>query len=121
MYISKDVTPAVARRREVEIKIIKATVKALLAAGFSLSIYDGDEDVLQNNGKGSTNVKAIHDALYNTDEDYLNVWSNGGQHIGWVRFVYGNDGWDVISDYTVNLEPFIGEGTAVDTLIQKYS
>ncbi len=25
--------------------------------------------------------------------------------IGWVRFIYGNDGWDVISDYTTNLEP----------------
>lgn len=24
--------------------------------------------------------------------------------IGWVRFVYGNDGHDVISDYTTNLE-----------------
>jgi hypothetical protein len=24
---------------------------------------------------------------------------------GWVRFVYGNDGWDVVSDYTTNLEP----------------
>ena len=35
--------------------------------------------------------------------------------------VYGNDGWDVICDNTVNLEPWIGEGTAVDNLIQKYS
>lgn len=33
--------------------------------------------------------------------------------------MYGNDGWDVISDYTVSLEPYIGEGTAVQKLIDK--
>jgi hypothetical protein len=27
---------------------------------------------------------------------------------GWVLFIYGNDGWDVISDYTCNLEPIMG-------------
>lgn len=116
MYIAKDVTPAVKRRRAVEIKIIKATVKALLAARFSLSVFDGEED-----SPISTSTKTIYDALYNTDEDYLNVFLKDGKAYGWVRFVYGNDGYDVINDYTVNLEPFIGEGTAVDKLIEKHS
>jgi hypothetical protein len=115
LYISKDVTPAVARRREVEIKIIKATVKALLAAGFTLSVFDGEEEHPR-----SRNTKALYDNLYNTDDDVLYV-HEGGKRFGWVRFVYGNDGWDVINDYTVNLEPWIGEGTAVDKLIEKYS
>ena len=25
----------------------------------------------------------------------------------WVWFVYGNDGWDVVCDYTINLESII--------------
>lgn len=120
MYISKDVTPAVARRRAVEIEIIKATVEALLAAGFQLSVFDGEDT-----SPISTDPKVIHDALYNTDEDYLHVFQKTDEHhlgnFGWVRFVYGNDGWDVINDYTVNLEPFIGEGTEVQKLIDKHS
>lgn len=27
-----------------------------------------------------------------------------GKRIGWVRMIYGNDGWDVMADYTTNLE-----------------
>ena len=77
MYISPNVTPAVARRREVEIKIIRATVKALLAGGFTLSVFDGDENHLIENDGGSTNPAAIYDKLYETDEDYLNAWKDG--------------------------------------------
>ena len=121
MYINKDVTPAVARRREVELTIIKATVKALLADGYSLGVNDGEELVLHH----STDTKAIYDALYNTDEDYLFVYVKGGDTKDkrpdyWVRFVYGNDGWDVINDYSVHLESSIGEGTRVQELIDKY-
>lgn len=65
MYISKDVTLAVKRRRAVEIEIIKATVKALLAAGFSLSVYDGEKESLP-----TTSPKVIHADLYNTKEDF---------------------------------------------------
>ena len=40
-----------------------------------------------------------------TDDDYLFVYKAGqSERFGWVRFVYGNDGYDVISDYTINLE-----------------
>lgn len=126
MYFSPDSPPAVKRRQAVEVEIIKATVKALLAAGFSLSVFDGEEDHLiepppsAEIQHGSTDTKAIYKALYETDEDYLNAWKDG-EIFGWVRFVYGNDGWDVISDYTVNLEPWIGEGTDVDKLIEKHS
>jgi hypothetical protein len=26
---------------------------------------------------------------------------------GWVRFIYGNDGWDVMNDYSTVLEPYL--------------
>jgi hypothetical protein len=35
--------------------------------------------------------------------------------------VYGNDGWDVLSDYSVNLEKFIGDGTPVQKVVDKYA
>jgi hypothetical protein len=44
-----------------------------------------------------------------TDDDRLFVYKVDGPKgrrdwFGWVFFVYGNDGYDVISDYTTNLE-----------------
>jgi hypothetical protein len=125
MYVSPNRTPEVKRRQDVEIRILKATVKALLDAGFTLSVFDGEEDLLLHRTGpetpvvgGSKDTKTIYNALYNTDEDYLNAWK-GGHIFGWVRFVYGNDGWDVICDYTTNLEPYIGEGSAVESLIDE--
>lgn len=121
MYISPNRSPEVARRQNVELAILRATVNALLKNGFTLSVFDGEEDLLiKGESEGSKDKKAIFDALFNTDEDYLNAWKDG-RIFGWVRFVYGNDGWDVISDYTTNLEPYIGEGTAVQKLIDKNS
>ena len=40
----------------------------------------------------------------------------------WVRFVYGNDGWDVLCDYSsvTDLDPYLGTGTKVGKLIDKY-
>ena len=110
-------TYAIRQRQKIEQTIARAVVDALLAAGFALGVYDGEDIVIYH----STSKAAILKALFDTDEDYLYVYEGTDLHRGWVRFVYGNDGWDVISDYTVNLEQWIGEGTAVDKLIEKYS
>lgn len=109
MYIPKDVTPAIRKRIAIEARIVKATVRSLLAAGYSLSVDDGGEEYAIKN---STSFKAIMDALLNTDEDRL-IAAKDGKRLGWVFFVYGNDGWDVINDYSIGLEP---ELTAVNQL-----
>jgi hypothetical protein len=104
MYISKDAAPAIKRRHEVEVKIVKKTVADLIAAGYLLNVNDGGDELVLK--EPSTDVKALHDALINTDEDFLLVYKAGEKkRFGWVRFVYGNDGWDVINDYTTNLDP----------------
>ncbi len=113
---------SVKMRQLVEREIAMATVKALLAGGFSLGVNDGEDLTLHH----SRSTRAIEKALFTTDEDWLLVYTKGATKEDarpdyWVRFVYGNDGWDVISDYTVYLEPWIGEGTAVQKLIDKYS
>jgi hypothetical protein len=120
MYRNPDVTPAVRKRQAVEARIVKATVRTLLAAGFKLSVDDGGDELAITD---STNYSAIIDALMNTDEDYLLIREESVQPkrlIGWVRFVYGNDGWDVIADYSITLESYIGEGTKVQKLVDKY-
>jgi hypothetical protein len=94
--------PSVKRRVAVEQKIARYAVKHLIEAGFALSVFDGEEVTV----KRSTDVVAICNAMATTDEDYLWVHRAGEkQRCGWLFFVYGNDGYDVISDYTTNLDP----------------
>jgi len=124
-------TAGVRRRQQVEQKIARAVVDTLLAADFALGVYNGEEVVIHH----SRDRAAILAALFDTDEDYLNVYTKGPQQKWeevdttddspdhWVRFVYGNDGWDVISDYcsAALLDQYIGEGTAVDKLVESFS
>ena len=118
---------SVKMRQEVERKIADAAVKSLLAAGFVISVDNGgDEYELAH----STDKDAILKAMFLADEDRLFVEPSStvkgtrrgnSPWFGWVYFVYGNDGWDVISDYTINLEKFIGEGTEAWKISEHYS
>jgi hypothetical protein len=95
-------SPAIARRIGVEQKIARHTVKTLLDAGFNISVFDSEEITLRH----STDAVTICNAMNTTDEDKLLVYRAGErERFGWVYFVYGNDGCDVISDYTTNLDP----------------
>ena len=112
---------SVKMRQEVERKIATAAVKALLKAGYAISIDNGgDEYELAH----STSEKAIVKNMFQTDDEHLyvelaNCKKNGA--IGWVYFVYGNDGWDVISDYTVNLEKYVGDGSEAYKISEYYA
>ncbi len=99
----------------IEDQIIKATIKALLDAGYMLSVNDGEVTTVIK----SVDKAAIFEAMKTTDEDYLLVHARatGWRRIGWVRFIYGNGETDVINDYTVNLEPIMVKITA---LIDEY-
>lgn len=87
-------------RQHVEREIAAAAIKGLLDAGHRVTVYNGEEDVLTD----SRDSAAILSAMFTTDEDWLQVDVEGGRPGGWVRFIYGNDGWDVINDYSTNLE-----------------
>ena len=87
-------------RQRIERQIARETIKQLLALGYWLGVWDGEETVLTR----CTSAPKVLKAMFTTDEDYLLV-GNGTAQIGWVRFIYGNDGYDVVNDYTTNLEP----------------
>jgi hypothetical protein len=96
---------SVKMRQEVERKIAAALIDSALKAGYTITVNDGEEDVL----KRSASADAILKAMFTTDEDRLYLHAqNAKATFGWVLFIYGNDGWDVISDYTTNLEPIMG-------------
>lgn len=100
----------VEQRQAVERKIVVQAVNDLLKAGFYLEVNDGDEDVTEK----TMDQAVILDAMFSTDEDIIFVyWPGRLLNAGWIRFIYGNDGPDVINDYTVNLEEHLADTLAL--------
>lgn len=112
--MSTPISKAVQKRQAIEKRIAVAAIDQLLSAGFSLGVYDGEEITIHH----SKDKKAIVNALFTTDDDRLFVYfddtnPSDTRPNAWVYLVYGNDGWDVISDYTVNLEAHLTEAIAL--------
>jgi hypothetical protein len=112
---------SVKMRQLVEREIATQIVKDLLKAGYSLGVNDGEETTIHH----SKDAARIMASMFTTDEDYVLVYVKGDDKKDirpqyWARLIYGNDGWDVLSDYSQHLEPVIGKGTATEKLQDKY-
>ena len=94
------IDPSVTRRQKIESRIASRAVSALLAAGYSLAVCQGDED----EQPASRYKRDIMKLLGECDEDRIMVYTDF-KLAGWVHLVYGNDGNDVIANYSCNLEP----------------
>jgi hypothetical protein len=117
MYRINTQDKTIARRQRVERSIVRRVVTDALVAGFVLDVYDGGEAPA---ARGVTKVRQAMLALLNTDEDYLMLRradSNEGR--GWVHFVYGNDGWDVINDYSISIEPALAGAEALANRLEE--
>lgn len=102
--------------QKMERAIIAAAIKGLLEANYKISVFDGEETVLT----ATSDSAAILGALFATDEELLIVHSDSNGKpfpFGSVQLIYGNDGYDVIADYTTNLEAAL---TAAIKLGEKY-
>jgi hypothetical protein len=87
-------------RIEVEGKVARKLVQAMIAAGCSVSVHDSMEIVVDR----SKSLMEIMAALFSTDDDRLFAYDAAGKKLGWAWLVYGNDGYDVISDYSCAIE-----------------
>lgn len=96
-----------ARWRRKETLVLKRLIRAALRAGCVVSVNDGEEWTL----KRSDDAKAIFGALRSTDGDMIRLrGARSGETVGNIWLVYGNDGWDVVADYTDN--------EAMETILQ---
>lgn len=89
------------KRIENEKRIVRAAAEGLHAAGYLVGVDygDGGGEELPTHAAWST----LEADLFQADEEWLVAYRDGAAK-GWVRLVYGNDGPDVICDYTTNLE-----------------
>jgi hypothetical protein len=84
--------------------VARRLIKAALAAGYTISVYDGEETTV----KRSSKLKAITDALATTGEDTLQLYAaDPSKTVGWhgagsFYLIWGNadDGSELIADHT---------------------
>jgi hypothetical protein len=98
--ISEYASASVRPRIMVERAIARAVVDAALASDYGENGGDADDYV-------GNDRKKILGAMFATDDEKLNIYRGeyaGKVYAGFVHFVYGNDGWDVISNYSLKLE-----------------
>lgn len=98
--------PSVRARARIELRIVRTTIRALSKAGYESRVWDGEATT-----RGTE--RALIDAAFAVDDAYLIAYRPpvsehlGWTRVGWVRFVFGNDGWDVICDYSSSLESIV--------------
>lgn len=106
------------RRRKIrarialEKRIVNRVIKTFLKDGCAITLSYGD---CENPVVKSTKFSEFREHLMACDEEWLIVYKNG-KRIGFVYFVYGNDGYDVICDYQSSLEAYMSE---VDKYVNK--
>ncbi len=89
----------VERLIEIERAIIERLVSdALFFEGYSVSHSDGEAITVSR----SRDIAPIMAQLHACDEEGLFFYDEDGGRVGAVSLVYGNGGYDVIADYTVN-------------------
>jgi hypothetical protein len=81
----------------IERKIINRLLRAALDAGYSVSVFDGEETTLRN----SKRIVQIQAALATTGEDLLTITGRSGEMLGKIFLVYNGDE-DVINDHSAN-------------------
>jgi hypothetical protein len=93
----------VQERQAIERRIIAQLIDTALAAGYLVSVFDGEEWAI----RFCSNKDAIMKEMFATDEESLSFYSaekvEGKRRcMGVVYLVYGNDGYDVICDHSDN-------------------
>lgn len=108
------VDAAVRDRIVIERAVVRHAATALIAAGCELRLHDGEDFSTER----TTSVDLIMAELMATDDEHLWVYGPDDSSKGWIYLVYGNDGYDVISDHSVSLTELLKSTDAFsDTLM----
>ena len=104
--------------QEIERKIARLVLDDLFAAGYRVTVCDGEENVITREpGEGA--VQACLNEMFHTDEAHLFVKKPGGdEHGSFVSFYWGNAA-DCIHDYGNSLEPVLFHSLAVANYLRR--
>lgn len=100
---------SVRKRGLIEMAIVRHLLTELVAGGFIFTVDDGEDEPV----KCSVEIEEGMEAIFAVEDAAIYARKAGeSEDFGYVRLVMGNDGWDVISDYTLNLEVHIAKTNA---------
>ena len=90
-------------RMLVERAIVRHLVDEILGKGYRIAVTNGDDEYPPTSDRDT-----LLDDLYVADEERIYIVdSSNNTNLGWIYLVYGNDGYDVIANHTVDISPII--------------
>lgn len=108
------------RVQEWEEQVMRQCIADLLDAGYELTVANGGSNF---EIPWTRDTQLVFNTMRQTDEDHLYA-----RHVDtkthptkwwWVRFIYGNDGYDVINDYSSSLEHVLKNTNALVEKLNK--
>lgn len=84
-------------RALIELEIVHALIAEATKYGYRLQVVG--EPTVHTPGQ-------LISQLFDLDNAIVRVF-DGSVLVGWIHLVFGNSGWDLISDYSTNLESFL--------------
>ena len=106
----------IVKRKRAETGLARRVILDAIKAGYSVNVDNGgDSEELPS---PSTNPTEVLGVMFAADDEHL-IMYKGGKRVGWVHLVYGNGGWDAISDYTYNLEPIMERASVLSEAYEK--
>ncbi len=101
------------QRRKIERAIAERFIRDALAAGYRVAVDNGEEEF-----RPYAQADPVLKEMFTVDEEHLRLYKPitngiGEAFAGSVYFVYGNDGWDVICDYSPNLTEVLAGASAL--------
>ena len=93
----------VKQRMLIEMRVVKRVIEAVLATGnWKLYGIDLDDDI-----EKTPTLEEAMKLIFNLDDAVLTFACTAEKRSrAWVRFVMGNDGWDVVCDYSLSPHGF---------------
>ncbi|MFY2610693.1 hypothetical protein ACUDCK_29635 (plasmid) [Achromobacter sp. CF-sbj1-Ac2-l] len=114
-----DISDRICMRQLIERAVIRRAILDLLAMrcedgpAYAISVFDGEETVVAD----SRDLATIMAAIMSTDEEALVVRrlraGSKPAYAGEISLVHGNDGWDVIADYSTVLDGHLANANAL--------
>ena len=92
-------SPDARARARIELAIVDKLIDSARDVGYRLKVAEYEED-------GETDYD-FKNAVFNLDDALVLVADGEGEQLGWIRLVFGNSGYDLVSDFAVSLEDFL--------------
>jgi len=90
----------VAQRQNAEKQVVGKLLDEALKNNLTFRLHDGEAWATEK----TTDKDIILNAIMSVDDETLYFYTADGERSGWVRLIYGNDGWDVLADNSQKID-----------------